>query len=394
MTFGTITLGRLVLREDWNAEQTADGVTIKGQEALPPLTALELERRREDLLGIKGALVPVTFTDKARLSGYYRVANVKASYSNWYQVAVVDWTIDLDRLGTESEVDMESRLSGPLTRNTSHAVTGERWHAPPVGHYGYWSDTTVPSAVTRTGTDGAQLVYRNVPATHPRWGASTTGCLAGRVRFFDGDTFERAGVNLSPATSGWELSNGLVRVRPLTSGGVLEVAAYTGGAWRAKAWDLLAGGVTLGVPRSVTLLRNELEQVVVRVLWASAAAPGRVTADLTLTRGARVLELYLQSQTSTTLKVVRAAAEAGTAGTGHIRATANDGDGNRYVVGSALAFTADAVNGGLSKAAAVALDAFIGVAAAGSAAVAGDTPVDLMAQYLGTPGELVVPVRR
>jgi len=394
MSFGTITLGRLVLREDWSADQTGDGVTVTGQEALPPLTLIELERRREDFLGMTGALVPVTFVDKPRLSGYYRVANVKAGYSNFQQVATVTWTLDLTRLGTEFETDMESRLSGPLTRNTSHAVTGERWHAPPIGHYGYWSDATVPSVITRTGADGAQVVYRNVPATHPRWGASTVACLAGRVRFLDGDALERSGLNFSPAASGWELSNGLVRVRPLAASGVLEVAAYTGGAWHAKSWDVLAGGVTLGTARSVTLLRNELEQVVVRVLWASAAAPGRVTADLTLVRGARTLELYVQSQTSTTLKVVRAATEAGTAGTGYVRATANDGDGNRYVVGSALAFTGDVINGGLSKAATVALDAFIGVAAAGSGAVAGDQPDHLMAQYLGTPGELVVPVRR
>jgi hypothetical protein len=394
MPFGTITLGRLVLREDWSVEQTSAGaLTLSGQESTPPLTQADANRRREDMLGIESALLPVVFTDKPLLSGYYRVTSVKATYAEYFQVTMIDWTIVLDRFGTEAEVDLESRLSGPLTRNTAFAVTGERWHSPPVGHYGYWSGSTVPSVVTRTGADGAQVVYRNVPATHPRWGSTPSGCLAGRVRFLDDAPAERSGLNFAPAPTGWELSNGLVRVRPLAASGVLDIAAYTGGAWRSKAWDLLAGGVTLGVPRSATLLRNELEQVVVRLLWASTA-PGRVTADLTLTRGARLLELYVQSQTSTTLKVVRAAAEAGTAGTGYVRATANDADGNRYVVGSALAFTNDTVTGGLSKAATTTLDAFVGVAAAGSGAAAGDQPDNLMAQYLGTPGELVVPVRR
>jgi hypothetical protein len=394
MPFGTITLGRLVLRENWSVEQTSAGVlTVSGQESTPPLTQADANRRREDILGVEGALLPVTFTDKPLLSGYYRVSNTKATYAEYFQVTTIDWTLTLDRFGTESEIDLESRLSGPLTRNTAFAVTGERWHSPPVGHYGYWSGSTVPSVVTRAGADGAQVVYRNVPATHPRWGSTPSGCLVGRVRFLDDAPAERSGLNFAPSASGWELSNGLVRVRALAASGVLDIAAYTGGAWRSKAWDLLAGGVTLGVPRSATLLRNELEQVVVRLLWASTA-PGRVTADLTLTRGARVLELYVQSQTSTTLKVVRAATEAGTAGTGYVRATANDADGNRYVVGSALAFTNDTVTGGLSKAATTTLDTFVGVAAAGSGAVAGDQPDTLMAQYLGTPGELVVPVRR
>lgn len=395
MTWGTITVGRLTLREDFPAQVTDTGLTLKGQESTPPVTELELERRREDLLGLVGALLPITFTDKARLDGYYRVRNVKADYlkATGHGILTLDWTLECDRLGTEFEVDLESRLSGPQTRNTSHAVTGERWHAPALGHYGYWSGTTTPTVVTRTGTEGAMLVYRNVPNFHPRWGAAPGQCLVGRSRFID-TLGERSGINVSPATSGWELSNSLVRVRPLAAGGVLEVAAWTGGAWQPIAWDLLAGGSTLGAPRSVTLIRNELEHVVVRLMWATAAAPGRVTADLMLCRGARFLELYVQSQSSTTLAVARGVAEAGTAGTGHLRATVNDAAGNRYVVGSAQAFTTDLANGAISKAATRTLDVFLGVAAGGSGAVAGDTPADLTAQYLGTPGELVVPVRR
>lgn len=394
MSWGTIMAGRLPLREDWAVEEKGNELTVKGQESSPPLSVDQLERRREDFLGMDGRLIPVTFTDKARLNGWYRVAGVKATTTNTFgAVLTLDWTLDLTRLGTEAEVDLESRLSGPLTRNTSHAASGERWHSPPAGHYGYWSSTTIPTVVTRTGEDGAHLVYRGVPATHPRWGCAPAGALLGRCRFLDDDAFERTGANFTVAATGWELSNGLVRVRPLTSGGVLEVASYTG-AWRAKSWDLLLNAVSLGVPRSVTLVQNELELVIVRVLWASAAAPGRTTADLILRRGARFLELYLRTSTASAFKVVRATTEAGTAGTGYIRATADDADGNRYIVGSAQAFTNDTVTGGLSKTATTTLDAFIGVAAGGAAAVSGDQPDHLMAQYLGSPNELVVPVRR
>jgi hypothetical protein len=398
MTYGLITAGRLPLREDFPAGLTGMAMTLKGQESSPPLTLLELERRREDLLGLVDDTIPVTFTSKARLSGFYRVQSAKADLVNWADHAVVtlDWTLELVRLGTEFELDHESRLSGPLTRNTSHAVTGERWLAPPVGHYGFWAGTSTPPAVTRTGVDGAMLVYRDVPATHPRWGTTPGGMLAGRVRFLDSDATERTGTNFTPAATGWELANGLVRVRPLTAGGVLEVAAWDPGAgsWETKTWDVTAGGVSLGAPRSVTLLRNQLEAVVVRVLWGTSAGPGRTTVDLTLRRGSRFVELYVQNATSTTLAIVRAAAEVATAGTGYVRATADDAAGNRYVLGSAQAFTTDLVAGGISKAATLTLDAFVGVALAGGAAVAGDQPDQLMAQYLGSPGEFVVPVRR
>lgn len=400
MTWGTHAVGRLTLREDFTVSATDTTLTVKGQESSPPLTALQLEQRREDVLGLDSAIVPVTFSSKSRLDGFYRVASTKADYSNYQgnPVLTLDWTLTLDRLGTEFELDQESRLSGPLTRNTSFAVTGERWLAPALGHYGFWSGPTVPTVVTRTGADGALLVYRGVPTTgaglNPRWGSTPAGLLAGRVRFLDANAAERSGVNFTPAATGWQLDNGLVRVTPLTSSGVLDVAAWTGGAWQSKTWDLTVAGVSLGVPRSVTVLRNTLENVLVRVLWASSTAPGRTTADITLRRGSRFAEVYLKATSSATLAVVRTATEAGSAGTGYVRATANDAAGNRYVVGSAQVFTNNLATGGLSKTATTTLDVFLGVAVAGGSAVVGDQPDNLMAQYLGSPTELVMTARR
>ena len=83
MTWGTLTVGRLALREDYTVSATDTRLTIKGQESSPPLTALQLEQRREDVLGLAGALVPATFTNKARLNAFYRVADAKAEYSNY-----------------------------------------------------------------------------------------------------------------------------------------------------------------------------------------------------------------------------------------------------------------------------------------------------------------------
>lgn len=395
MTWGSIGLGRLTLREGYTANANGgQSLTVKGQESSPPLTTLQMEQRREDLLGMVDQFVPATFTSKARLNGFYRVAGAKAEYAHYQDanVLTLDWTVDLDRVGTEFEVDHESRLSGPLTRNTSHAATGERWLAPPLGHYGFWSSSTSPSSVSRTGADGAILVWRGVPAVNPRWGTTPAGALAGRVRFLDANGSERSGVNFTPAPTGWELQNGLVRVT-VDSPGVLNISAYTGGAWRSKLWTL-SDGSALGLPTSTTLLRNNLENVVLRLLWASTSAPGRLTADITLRRGSRFAELYLRRSAAATLSVTRSAVEAATAGTGYVRATANDADGNRYVLGSALAFTNDLVNGGLSKAATASLDVFVGVAAAGSGAVSGDQPDHLRDQYLGSPNELVTPVRR
>lgn len=401
MTFGTVQVGRLPLREALtpfddkvNASSGVRTVSISGQEALPPRTLAELVRYQDDIGGLMGALVPVTWTDKASRSGYYQVRDVGAKLLDWQgEVVTCDWTLTLQRHGTDSEVDLESRLGGAETRNNSFSATGERWHAPPIGHHSYWTGSTQPSTVVRTGTDGAMTVYRGVPAdVAPRWGCPVGSYLAGRVRFLDADDLERSGTNYVVTASDWELHNGLVRVRPLTSSGVLEVSSYTGGAWRAKSWDVLSGGSSIGAVDAVTVLHNEPELVVLRLLRSQSS--GRITVDVTLRRGSRFVELYVQGSYSATLKIVRAATEAGTAGTGYVRATVNDGDGNRYIVGSALTHTADTADGGLSLAATTTLDVFIGVIAGGSGAVAGDQAADLYNQYLGAPAESVTAVRR
>jgi hypothetical protein len=398
MAFGTINLGRLALREALSAASetgSASGRTMKitGQEAIPGLTVAQLAAAQDDLPGMVGSVVPVRFTDKSDRNGYYQVTDAQADLMNWTgELVTCTWSTTLLRIGTDTEVDLESRLTGASARNNSFAATGERTHSPPIGHYAYWSGPTQPSVVTRTGSDGAQIVYRGLPVTaNARWGCTVGNYGNGRCRFVDGNTLERAGINFSVAGSGWNINNGLIQVKPGT--GVLSVGSWTAGAWAAKTWDILIGGTSLGVPTTATVLRNEYETTVVRLLWTQAA-PGRVTADLTIRRGSRLVELYIQPEFSSTIKVVRQVTEAGTAGTGYVRATANDAGGNRFVVGSAKTFTNDLTLGGISVTSAVTLDAFIGVELAGSSAVSGDQAAQLYAQYLGQPAETVQAVRR
>jgi len=417
--FGTISLGRLQLVEfptqvasiaagapSSNAP-TGRTLALAGQESTPAAstvgtTTAQLRAMEADLHGLANALVPVIFTDKAQLNGYYIVADASADLQNWEgEAATLAWKADLTRLGTDFEVDLESRLTGGV-RNSSFAASANavRWHAPSLGHQAYYSASgNTPSVVVRTGADGAMNVYTGLPLTGsviPRWFCAVGNYLGGRVRFLDDNGIERSGIlfaNGSP--SSWTLSNALLQITPLSSGGVLNVAGYSGGAFQAKNWDLQFGGTSLGVPLGISLLRNEPEIVVVRLLW-SAAGPNRVTVDLTLRRVSRFVELYLQSQVAGTFKVVRSSAEAGTNGASgaYLTATVNDGAGNRYFVGSALTNTQDTVNGGISLAATTAMDVVLGTVIGGSGAVTGDQASDLYNQYLAAPSELVAGIRR
>ena len=423
--FGTVTIGRLTLREALKSATETSGASgrqlkIVGQEAVPLLTPEQLAAVQDDLIGMLGTFVPVTFTNKSDRNGYWYVTDASYDVMNWNgEVVTVDWQLTLDRGGTDTEIDIESRLSGSLARQNVWGATGVRNHVPPIGHYAYFSGATQPDTLVRTGSDGAMLVYRNVPTdVNPRWGCPVSAYMGGRVRFLDSHDIERSGVTfsvrptnppvvpattLTPATtlvtsSGaadhWTLTNGLVKITPAPAGsGTLIISAYTGGDWHDKYWDVLLGGVSVGTPDTVSVLRNEPEIVVVRLL--RTAAPGRSTIDLTLRRGFRIVEIYVQNSYSTTMKLAAFTPEAGNASSsGYLRATSNDGDGNRYVVGSASTFTTDTVNGSISATSVVGFDAFIGVEAGGLSALAGDQAADLFSSYLGAPAETIQAVRR
>lgn len=400
--YSTVQVGRIVLREDRDTSLRPDptngglSVSLTGQQSNPGLTSAQVDQMAADIRASTGMLVPVVFTEKTNLNGYYTVGDWSTAQSKYVSEAVnlAPWTMSLTLLGSDNEVDIESRLGGAQTRSNGYALsTGERWHCPPGGAYAYFTAATVPSVVSRTGSDGALKVYRSITyGVYPRWGCPVASYGLGRVRFLS-TAIERTGTDLPVDVTNWELSNSLVRVKPLASSGVLEISAWTGGAWQTKNYDVLANAATLGTFDSANLIQNDYHRVTVR-LTKSVTALGRVTVDVTLRRGSRFAELYMQSSSSTTLKLVRASAEAGTqaANSTYIRATAADGAGNKYVVASAATYTADTANGGLSKAGVVALDAMVGVEIA--SAPSGDVATDLYNQYLGAPSELVAAVRR
>lgn len=415
--FGVINLGRFPLVEfPTQAASDASGApstssptgrTLKlvGQESVPAAreiatTSDQLEAWRSDLAGLVGSFVSVTFTDKVGLNGYYTVTDSTADLQNWEgEQQTLTWQVDLNRVGTDFEVDIESRLTG-TTRNNSFSLSGTRWHSPSIGHYAYYTaQGNTPSVVNRVGADGTHVVYVGLPAsltTIPRWGCAVTNYMNGRAYFLDQNGIERSGILFTPGNpTSWTLVNGLLKITPVPSGsGVIRLQTYNSPAGYAasKTWDFRFNGTTLGPPQAISLLRNEPEIVVLRMVFAYQTTT-RILCDLTLRRGARHVEVFLQSQASGQFKVVRAVAETGTSATGYVFASSADAAGDIYIVGSALSATPDLVNGGISSSASVVyMDAMVGAQVNTSAA--GDLVADLYNQYLATPSELVQGVRR
>jgi len=182
-TWGTVTVGRLTLREGFtltaarNASTGDRTLTMTGEESSPPNTLAEVAQRQEDLLGLLGRYVPVTFTDKTDHNGFYLVNDVDAGpLTNWgNEVVKFSWQIQATRVGPENAVDVSSRVTG-VARTNDFGLSGERWHAPAASAYAYFTGVgSQPSgSVARAIADGGQLVvYRGVPASaSPRWGVT------------------------------------------------------------------------------------------------------------------------------------------------------------------------------------------------------------------------------
>lgn len=397
--WGDIQLGRIPLRETFAVSESGGedrSLDLEGQESYPPLTRAQVVARHDGINALTpGLCIPVTFTDKPERSGYYTVKSAGSTYTEHLNERVAaDWKVSLERVGSNSETDLQSRLTGAVRLN-DFSLTGERWHAPPIGHYAYYTGSSNATTMTRTGADGAMTVYRSVPANvSPRWGCAPTDYLDGRVKVTTTSSQEVYGVDVPLAATGWALSNGLVNVTPGASG-TLDVQAYTGGAYHSKEWNVSVAGSASSITSwdGATPLRNDPEMCIVRL--TKGLSPGRATLDLTLRRGSRFVEGYLQTGSAATLAAYRSTLETNTsfAASGYVTATGDDADGNRFAVGSARSFTAHA-NGGVLKSSATALDFWIGVAAGGGSAVSGDAATDLRNQYTACMPEAVYGVRR
>lgn len=346
----------------------------------------------DDLLGLPDTMVPVIFTDKASRNGYYNVQSSASALTQlgYQHAARIEWSADLVRVGSEQEVDLESRFAGPVNRLNDFSLGGERFHAPPIGHTAYLAGNASPGSVNRVGSEGTVKTYLDLDfGINPRFQCAVASYPLGRARVLDPD--ERAGTGVTLGSS-WSMHNSLIQVA--ANGAFLDFIWHDGTAWSsAKQFGLTIAGSGVGTPVARSILHNEYERVTIRLLY-NRSPVGRVVVDLTLRRGARFVEIVMKSSSSATLGVTRTTNEASTSASGYVRATSNDAGGDRFIIGSTRSFTGDLTAGGISKASVIRLDAFIGAEVGGSSAITGDAGDALMLQYIGAGSETVQAVKR
>lgn len=400
--YGTVTVGRLVLREtftvkaDVHAGTGERSVNIEGEESMPPLTEAQLRQRNEDIMSMRDMIMPIFFTNKPDFDGLYIVEDVGAELTDYIQgIAKFAWTIRASRIGPANAAEIESRLTG-ITRKNDWGKSGTLWHAPAVGHFAYYTGSTRPTTViSRLSEDGAVKVYFPIPAdTSPRWSITPQNYRMGRARV-KVDGLERSGTNLKDGTT-WELTNGIIKATPAASGGI-QLGVWNGSAYESKVWNVSVGAsaTPVGDYQAMSVLRNDFEMVTIRLV-KDMAPMGRSVLDLSVRRGSRFVEGYLETDVATTLAVGLGVAENATApaSAGRVVATADDAQGNRAIVGTARTFVAQTGRTGIQKNSTTSMDFFIGSVYNGGSANTGESGAELESQYIGSLAEMTMAVRR
>lgn len=390
-----LTIGRLGL--DTAHLELIEQANHAGRDTLNISTALvgdslaELRALRQAALGlhrnVDERVVPVTYSDDAWFDGYYRVDNVTvgsvpASLTAFWLPA----ELQLTRVAQYGAPAIEARVAGALRTNDHSITTSDfrAWHAPGKdtleGYSDYFDDTR--GEFLRQCADGTsdrvQLYYggsndrAHFTDAFPSWHMTPADYYYGAARLnLDGiPAVGRQIPNLANpsqasalgATTSWEISNGIVRMRPDTANaGNVEIELFDNTAWEEAntefywGWYHSSTWYQFGHPHAITVLQNTPEMVAIRLTYSGDAQGGisedfAATVDVLLRRGANYFECYLDAAPVSAAWGART--EATTAATAlssseGIRGTSNTSDGNRMVIASPETHTADTTNGGI-----------------------------------------------
>jgi hypothetical protein len=417
---GTLTVGRvgveatLAAPTRWQTSATVGefGHTITGHIGQATLAdALYIRTELEQQVGL---LVPITYTGESSLDGFYEInmVQIRASRGSLIADGYLPFSLGTRRVGGTGQVEHQSLLTGALIANNHGLVVGEVqfWHSPPFGALAYDGGSSgSPTAWTRTTEDGAIPVILDLDTTvDPKWAIDPGNYYDGGC-YISVNSYTRSGLDAPNTPGTWEIGNKLVKVTPGGGGssdGRIIVSHWDGSAYDAVTYNIKYA-TTDRIPEwhYVSIIRNTAEVVTIRLVRDADESPATVhrhVLDLTLRRGSLSVSAYFTwSGPATTWSLDRDSSESSTAITPTgassavaLRATSNDGDGNRYVMGSSKSTTKDTTNGGLDFASTKTFDFFLGSEIGGSGASSNDQAADQCLQYLGAFAEVVRAVRR
>lgn len=294
-------------------------------------------------------VVAITSTQDSSIDGFYEVLEVNVDDVVGTHIlggSGSQATVVARKITGWQAVRSELICDGAARTNSHSIAIGSTFPlvGAPVG--AFQATPKFATTTTLTGEDGAVPVwYQSSPTTYkvtPSWLIAAANAYKGGCRLevsHDSGSTWRTVVGRQPRNlpTYWRASNSLVRVTATTTANKVELSVehHDGTQWEtAKVWQLTADTSYTALafaPTSLACFKNAADEVRVQV---GAGTTDRITLDVRLRRGSRVVECAYAHPTVTALGVRRGTNEAATAlsTTCGLRATSNDAGNNKYVV--------------------------------------------------------------
>lgn len=336
-------IGRVVLAEgaDATVDRIEGGQDLRLQYKAHASTLATTIWARQELDAQEGVVVPVSWSDDPAFDGYFLQGRVRVrgdqrmlSLAGTGEFLLI---VDLEKIGSVSEVLMQSILTGAVRANDhAYATETEAFLAPPRLFDGFQPAGT--STMTRATAAGNITIVRGVGLEdHPRWGLVDVADFYQAGCFVNAGGFVRAGMWAPHDPTGWEIGNELVRVTDHATAGRITVEFHDGTAFRQYDLSLQVGAAALNAWKyGPTIIENRPERVLIRLDTDRASGIGLQSLYLGLRRGSRVLEAKLTSDITQAWRVQTLAEIGTTTGppTGTMMRSADDGNGHRWLLGS------------------------------------------------------------
>lgn len=426
---GVLQIGRVGSDSDWSwdvSDLAADGdrLSLSGSVMVGAVAqpAARIAHVRDQIRGLAGnpdePVVPLIWTEDTSLNGFYRVESAGVEMAPVSLVGGVGtWRADLVRVASSSSPLIESWTSfgGPIPHSWAAYTSTYGSYWIPSTQTSYWGSSggaawVVASSPTRTTADGS-IMARAFPgvtaastvyAVRTQWSVPVGDWLDGAATIeanVGGVLFAPVVGRHLPASyhaTGWRLSNGIIRVSP-QSGGAWRVSVWDGAAWENTDFVLsgnsFAGDFT--AVEHVVVVRNSPEEVAVKcLLRKTTPGVGVATVDVVLRRGDLHATFTAQTTDSLSSDSWRMRASSAVAATvvtdggvtiGIRQTTAVSG--NRWVLTSDHAVTADLVNGRLTSGIRMVCRFGVGIELNGASATAYDSASQTCQVWLSQPRE-------
>lgn len=360
---------------------------------------------QHQLLGYEGQIVPMYYSFKDHFNGFYRLNSVDADFiyrnAALQNVGLLDIDIDADHIGTDAMVEFETPMTNILRVNAMGIASDEVnfYHSPGIvgadTAYDIGNENS-PGVITRAGEDGDVVVIVGIPDLNPRYRKTP-------ATFYDGSCYAKVGGYTvtgelhTNQPANWKIGNTLFEVEPETSGGVstggIVVSHWDTSAYVSKTYKFMYNSTTK-VPRwhAFKVIEANAERVRVQLIRDADESPAtthRHILEMQVRRGSLMVEFrYVYTGTVVNWSIDLETGEAATAvtptgatGATGIVATGVDGNGNKFILGTGLAHTADTTNGGLDFSSVEEFTGFISLEP-GSPQTQ-DTAANQMLQYFG-----------